>query len=353
MPKQMAVMTETFGTLKDGREARLFTISTRSGSSVTLTDFGAAVVRLLVPDVRGRLEDVALGFDQLSLYEQDLGNFGAVCGRVANRLSRASLPLDRRVYPLVRNDGPNTLHGGAIGFHHRLWDAQILGEDAVRFSRFSPDGEEGFPGDLDVSVTYRFSEDLVLSLDFEAAAGEKNTVANLTNHSYWNLDGNTFGSILDHSIRLHASRFTPVNEFLVPDGRVLPVKGVFDLRAYRSLREGIASQDEQILLGNGYDHNFLLDGYDGTSLVPAADLRAALSGRRMEVWTTMPGIQLYTGNHFDRLTGKGGMRYNKSAGVALETQFYPDAPHHPAWPQPTVKAGQIQRSRTEFRFFAE
>ena len=193
----MAVTTETFGTLRDGREARLFTISTAAGSSVTLTDFGATLVKLLFPDSLGRLGDVALGFDQLSMYEQDIGNFGAVCGRFANRLSRASLPLDRRVYPLVRNDGPNTLHGGAIGFHHRLWDAEVLGEDAVRFSRFSPDGEEGFPGDLTVSVTYRLTDEGVLSLDYEATAGAKNTVANLTNHTYWNLDGDTFGSILD------------------------------------------------------------------------------------------------------------------------------------------------------------
>ena len=188
----MAVTTETFGTLRDGREARLFTISTAAGSSVTLTDFGATLVKLLFPDSLGRLGDVALGFDQLSMYEQDIGNFGAVCGRFANRLSRASLPLDRRVYPLVRNDGPNTLHGGAIGFHHRLWDAEVLGEDAVRFSRFSPDGEEGFPGDLAVSVTYRLTDEGVLSLDYEATAGAKNTVANLTNHTYWNLDGDTF-----------------------------------------------------------------------------------------------------------------------------------------------------------------
>lgn len=349
----MAVTTESFGTLKDGREARLYTITTAAGSSVALTDFGAAVVKALIPDSMGRLGDVALGFDSVTTYEQDVGNFGAVCGRFANRLSRASLPLDRRVYPLVRNDGPNTLHGGTVGFHHRLWTAETLGEDAVRFTLFSPDGEEGFPGDLTVAVTYRFTAENVLSLDYEATAGDRNTVANLTNHSYWNLDGDTFGSVLDHSIRIHASRFTPINEYHVPDGRLLPVKGVFDLRAYRTLREGCMSQEEQIRLANGYDHNFLLDGYDGRTLVKAADLKAAISGRRMEVWTTLPGIQLYTGNHFASLEGKGGMRYNKAAGLALETQFYPDAPHHPAWPQPTVKAGEIQRSRTEFRFFAE
>ena len=318
----MAMTTASFGTLRDGRAAQLYTITTRLGSSVTLTDYGATVVKVLVPDSIGRLGDVALGFDNLSMYEQDLGNFGAVCGRFANRLSRASLPLDRRVYPLERNDGPNTLHGGAVGFHHRLWDAEIRGEDAIQFSRFSPDGEEGFPGDLTVSVTYRFTEDNVLAIDYEAIAGEKNTVANLTNHTYWNLDGDTFGSVLD-------------------------------LRAYRPLREGVQSPDEQIVKVNGYDHNFVLDAYDGKTLVKAVDLKAAVSGRRMEVWTTMPGVQLYTGNHFAGFEGKGGMRYNKYAGVALETQFFPDAPHHPAWPQPKVKAGETQRSRTEYRFFAE
>ena len=349
----MAVTIRSCGTLKDGREAHLYTIATPSGSSVSVTDFGAALVKALMPDGLGRLGDVALGFDSVDLYEQDLGDFGAICGRVANRLSRASLPLDRRVYPLTRNDGPNTLHGGAVGFHHRLWSGEALGEDGVRFTLFSPDGEEGFPGDITVSVTYAFSEENVLSLSYEATAGSKNTVANLTNHTYWDLDGDTFGSVLDHSIRIHASRFTPVNEYTVPDGRILPVKGVFDLRAYRSLREGVQSKDEQILQTNGYDHNFVLDAYDGKTLVKAADLKGAVSGRRMEVWTTMPGIQLYTGNHFSGFAGKGGMRYNKSAGVALETQFFPDSPHHPAWPQPKVKAGETQKSRTEYRFFTE
>ena len=349
----MAVTIDTFGTLQDGREAHLFTISTPAGSSVTLTDYGATVVKVLVPDSLGRLGDVALGFDQVGLYEQELGNFGAVCGRVANRLSRASLPLDRRVYPLMRNDGPNTLHGGAAGFHHKLWAAEALGEDGVKFTLFSPDGEGGFPGDLSVAVTYRFTAENVLSLDYEAAAGDKNTVANLTNHTYWNLDGDTFGSALEHNIRIHASRFTPTNEYNVPDGRLLPVKGVFDLRAYRTVREGVSSKDEQIQKVDGYDHNFLVDAYDGKTLVKAADVKGAVSGRRMEVWTTMPGIQLYTGNHFAGFPGKGGMRYNKYAGLALETQFYPDAPHHPAWPQPKVNAGEIQRSRTEYRFFID
>ena len=349
----MAVTTETFGALPGGQEAHLYTITTPAGSRVVLTDFGATLVGLQVPDSLGRLGDVALGFDSLDMYTKDLGDFGAVCGRFANRLSRASLPLDRRVYPLTANDGPNTLHSGVAGFHHKLWTAEVLGEDAVKFTIFSPDGEGGFPGDLTSSVTYRLSPQNVLSLDYEATAGSKNTVANLTNHTYWNLDGDTFGSVLDHSIRVHASRFTPINEFTVPDGRLLPVKGAFDLRAFRPLREGVQSKDEQIVMVNGYDHNFVLDGYDGKTLFKAVDLKAGVSGRRMEVWTTLPGVQVYTGNHFSGIEGKGGMRYNRYAGVALETQFFPDAPHHPAWPQPIVKAGETQRSRTEFRFFAE
>ena len=349
----MAVTTTSFGTLRDGREAHLFTITTAAGAGVTLTDYGATVVKVLVPDSQGRLGDVALGFDRVDMYEQELGDFGATCGRFANWLSRASLPLDRRVYPLTANDGTNCLHSGVAGFHHKLWDAEILGEDGVRFTVFTPDGEGGFPGDLTVSVTFRFSDQNVLSIDYEAVAGDRNTVANLTNHTYWDLDGDSFGSILDHSIRVHASRFTPINEHTVPDGRLLPVKGAFDLRAFRPLREGVQSKDEQILLVNGYDHNFVLDGYDGKSLFKAADLKATVSGRRMEVWTDMPGVQLYTGNHFDRIEGKGGMRYNRYAGVALETQFFPDAPHHPAWPQPKVAAGETQRSRTEYRFFVD
>lgn len=348
----MAVTTASFGTLRDGREAHLYTITTPSGAGVALTDFGAAVVKALVPDSQGRLGDVALGFDSVSTYEEDVGDFGAVCGRFANRLARASLPLDRRVYPLTANDGPNCLHSGVAAFHHKLWDAEIVGEDSVRFTVFTPDGEGGFPGDLTASVTYTFSPDNVLTLVYEAAAGAKNTVANLTNHTYWNLDGDTFGSVLDQSIRVHASRFTPTDQHNIPTG-ILPVKGAFDLRAYRPLREGVTSRDEQIVKVDGYDHNFVLDGYDGKSLFKAADVKAAASGRRMEVWTTMPGIQVYTGNHFPGYEGKGGMRYNKYAGVALETQFFPDAPHHPDWPQPYVKAGETQRSRTEYRFYVD
>ena len=218
----MAVTKTTFGTLRDGREAHLYTITTSAGSSVTLTDFGATLVKALVPDSLGRMEDVALGFDSVDLYEQDLGDFGAICGRVANRLSRASLPLDRRVYPLTANDGTNCLHSGVAAFHHKLWDAEIVGENSVRFTVFTPDGEGGFPGDLTASVTYTFSPENVLSLDYEAVAGGSNTVANLTNHTYWNLDGATFGSVRDHSIRIHASRFTPINEHTVPTAGSCP-----------------------------------------------------------------------------------------------------------------------------------
>lgn len=348
----MAVSKRSFGTLKDGRACSLYTIENGGGASVSITDFGAAVVALRVPDSKGLLEDVVLGFDCVTPYEGNIGSLGAVCGRFANRIARASLPLNRRVYPLPANDGPNTLHGGLVGFHHRLWTGEIVGDNEVRFSYLSPDGEEGFPGELAVAVTYCFSEDNVLSLAYEATAGE-DTVANLTNHSYFNLDGAASGSIYDHSIRLHASHFTPINSQTIPTGEIAPVKGVFDLRAYRAVEEGIVSSEEQISFGTGYDHNFVLDGYDGKSLFKAADVKGPASGRRMEVWTTLPGVQLYTGNFLSGIEGKGGIPYQKGQGLCLETQFFPDSPHHPAWPQPLVRAGETQRSVTEFRFFAD
>ncbi|MBQ7278507.1 MAG: galactose mutarotase [Clostridia bacterium] len=348
----MSVSKRSFGTLQDGRGSSLYTIENRQGCRASITDFGAALVSLVVPDKQGRMEDVVLGFDCVTPYEGSIGSMGAVCGRFANRIARASLPLNRKVYPLPRNDGPNTLHGGLVGFHHRLWTGEAVDQNSVRFTYLSPDGEEGFPGELLCAVTYRFSEDNVLSLTYEAAA-KADTVANLTNHSYFNLDGAASGTIYDHSIRIHASRFTPITDETIPTGELAPVKGVFDLRAYRTVREGVFSTEEQIAFGTGYDHNFVLDGYDGKSLFKAVDLKAPVSGRRMEVWTTLPGIQLYTGNFIRDLQGKEGIPYHKGQALCLETQFYPDCPHHPAWPQAKVCAGETQRSVTEFRFFRE
>ena len=348
----MAVTTETFGTLKDGREAHLFTISTSAGSSVTLTDFGAAVVKVIVPDSLGRLGDVVLGFDSLDLYEQELGNFGAVCGRFANRLSRASLPLDRRVYPLTRNDGPNTLHGGAVGFHHKLWDAEIVGEDGVRFTLFSPDGEEGFPGDLTVAVTYRFSEENVLSLDYEAAAGERNTVANLTNHTYFNLKGEGNGDILDHMLRLNASRFLPATNELITTGEMRQVADTpMDFTQAKLIGRDIKEPYPDLINGKGYDSCWVIDGIEKDKLCLAAELSHEGTGRVVKIYTTQPGVQVYTGNWLSGCPkGKNGHIYEDYSGVALECQALPDSPNKPNFPSTFLRSGEEYNETIIFKF---
>ncbi|MDO4572358.1 MAG: aldose epimerase family protein [Clostridia bacterium] len=347
----MRLRCGSFGSLPDGRCAGLFTLENAAGMSVTLTDFGARVVRLLVPDAKGRLRDVALGQDSLKAYLEDEQYFGAVCGRVANRISGAAFRLGGTVHRLPRQAGGHTLHGGPNGFHRRLWRCEIL-EDGLRFIYDSADGEEGFPGALRVSAAYRLGEDNRLCIAYEAAA-DADTPVNLTNHCYFNLAGHDCGDVLAQELMIPADFYTPVDEALLPTGEVLSVADTpFDFRVSKPIGRDIGLPHPQLLCGGGYDHNFVLRKSEREALTLAARAADPAGGLALEVWTTAPGLQLYTANGLRSVAGKDGALYGPRAAFCLETQYFPDSLRHTHFPSPVLRAGERRVCGTEFRFIS-
>jgi aldose 1-epimerase len=343
------IRQRVFGRTSDGGEVTCFTLDAGGGLSVEVLDYGAIVLGIRALDRDGVAADVVLGYDSVADYERDGFYLGAVVGRSAGRIAGAGFELDGRRVRLAANDGANHLHGGARGFGKVIWRARPF-EDAtgvgVVLAHTSPDGDEGYPGTLDVRATYTLSAGDVLSVDYHAVT-DRPTVVNLTQHSYFNLSG--IGDVLAHELEVRASAFTPLGEDLVPTGEIASVEGTpLDFRAPHRIGERIEADDAQLRIGAGYDHNFALDGAAGM-LRTAARLADPVSGRVLEVATTEPGMQLYTGNYLDA-TGKGGRRYGPRAGVCLETQHYPDAPNQPGFPSTIVRPGEEYRSRTEFRF---
>jgi aldose 1-epimerase len=349
--KVAGVKTSVFGKLADGREAHLYTLSNTSGMQVDITDFGATVVSIKVPDRHGNIADVILGYDTLDGYVTDKPYFGATVGRYGNRIANAAFSLDGKTFTLAKNSGENSLHGGIHGFNKALWSANSITPHApsVTLNYLSKDGEEGFPGNLSVTVTFTLTNSNELKIAYAATTDQK-TVVNLTNHSYFNLAGS--GSILDHQLTLHASRFNPVNAFMIPTGELRPVDGTpFDFRQPKSIGARIDQDDEQLRLGNGYDHNFVLDssGHETPSL--AATVYDPASGRVLDVLTTEPGLQLYTANFLDgTIHGKGGAGYPRRSAFCLETQHFPDSPNHPGFPSTTLAPGAKYRSVTIYKF---
>ena len=350
---------QSFGKLPDGREARLYTLRHASGFQADIADFAGAVVRLLVPDRAGRLADVALGFDTVAPYVNESPFFGALIGRVGNRIAGGRFTLDGQTHTLATNNSPGGipchLHGGKVGFDKVLWAAEPAtrdGQPALRLRYTSPDGEEGYPGTLAVEVTYSLTADPGLRLDYVAST-DRATPVNLTNHCYFNLAGAGHGTILGHELTLHAGRYTPVNPGLIPTGELAPVAGTpFDFTTPHVIGARIAADHAQLRLGNGYDHNWVLDSADGT-LALAATLREPASGRVLEVLTTEPGVQFYTGNFLsDNLVGKSATPYACRGGLCLETQHFPDSVNQPSFPSTILRPGQIYRSTTVYRFSA-
>lgn len=342
-----------FGRLPDGNEASLFHFRAGNGISVNITDFGGRVVNIYAPDRMGKVEDIALGFDDLAGYVAKNPYFGALVGRYANRIAYARFELDGRTYHLDPNDPPNTLHGGKLGFDKVLWGAretEIDGEPALELSHTSPDGHEGFPGALQARVVYRLIQN-ELRIDFVATT-DKKTVLNLTNHSYFDLAGQGKGKILDHVVTIDADRYTPIDRDLVPTGELAPVEGTpFDFRQPRRIGERIDDRNEQLKLALGYDHNFVLNGGGGDTPAFAARAVEPDSGRMLEVFTTQPGVQFYTGNHLKGdVKGKGGVVYAYRTGLCLETQHFPNSPNQPGFPTTELSPGQEFRSSTIFRF---
>ncbi len=349
MTATASVARAPFGRLPGGQPVDVFTLASADGLEVRAIGYGAIIVSLRVPDRAGRLDDVVLGHDGLEGYLEASSYFGAVVGRYANRIGRGRFTLDGRTYELAVNDPPNHLHGGRRGFDRVLWAAEA-GERAVSFRYRSADGEEGYPGTLEASVTYRLTDANALCVDYRATT-DAATHVNLTQHSYFNLAGAGRGDVLGHELTIHADRFTPVDETMVPTGERAAVAGTpFDFREPASIGSRISQEDAQLARGHGYDHNFVIR-HGGEGLVHAARLVEPASGRRMDIHTTEPGLQLYSGNKLDgTIRGKGGRVYARRSGLSLETQHFPDSPHHPAFPSTVLRPGQEYRSTTVFTF---
>lgn len=347
-----SLTSHPFGQMPDGRAVSLFTLAADGGIRVTITNYGGAVVSLLAPDRAGALADVVLGYDNLEGYLTGKAHFGALCGRFANRIARARFTLDGTEYKLPANDGVNHLHGGPHGFDKQLWDAEIvLGEacPALKLSRLSLDREQGCPGNLHVEVTYSLSEANALRIQYRATC-DRPTPINLTNHSYFNLAGHNAGEILGHELQLCASRYTPIDETLIPTGELAKVAGTpLDFQKATRVGERIEAAHEQVSWAGGYDHNFVLEPGEG-KLVPAATVYETSSGRVLEVLTTEPGVQFYSGNFLKGTeVGKGGAVYQRRNGFCLETQHFPDSPNQPAFPSSILRPVAVFESTTIYR----
>ena len=328
----MGVVKEKFGTTKCGKDVYAYILSNANGMQAKVINFGANLISLLVPDQNGNLEDVVLGFDTLEGYYRNGSFFGATIGPSANRITGACFEIDGRQYQLDANDGENNLHSHIKeGYHKRVWDA-AEGTDSVTFTLEGKDGEMGFPANKKITVTYSLSEENELKLSYHVSA-DANTIVNMTNHSYFNLAGHNAGRIEDHLLKINASCYTPVVAGAIPTGEVVPVEGTpLDFREMKPIGQDINADCEQLKLVLGYDHNFVIDNADGT-LREIAQVEEPKSGRKMKVFTDLPGVQFYAGNCIAEEVGKDNATYGPRSGFCLETQFYPDNIHHPNFPQ--------------------
>ena len=332
---------EFFAKTHDGQTVERFTITNKNGLLARIITWGATLTELHAPDRDGTLAGVTLGFDSPEPWLGLHPYFGVIAGRYANRIAGGKFTLDGKIFTLTTNNGANHLHGGNAGFDKRNWHAERVGDNAVRFTLSSADGEEGYPGKLDVAVTYTLTEDNELRLDYEATTDQP-TVLNLTNHTYWNLG--PAPDILGHELTLHASRFTAVDAASIPTGELPAAKGAMDFTKAKAIGRDIAALKDEP--GGGYDHNWVLDACTAGKLTPAAKLRDPASGRVITVQTTEPGIQFYSGNYLDGLAGRAGRIYGKHGGLCIETQHFPDSPNHPAFPSTTLRpAPKSGRSR--------
>src|SRR6202140_1983138 len=348
------IRKQSFGKTASGEQVDLYSLTNRKGMEVSITNFGATVVTLRVPDRAGKAADVVLGYDTLEGYENGKSYFGATVGRYANRIGGGKFSIDGKEYILPKNDGNNTLHGGIIGFNKKIWKAREIASDdaaALELSYLSPDGEEGFPGNLSVKVVFTLPADRnELKIDYTATT-DKDTVLNLSNHSYFNLAGQGSGDILDHVMTLHAKQFTPVDKTLIPTGELRDVAGTpLDFNRATVIGKRIDEDYEQLVFGKGYDHNWVLASGGGKGLTVAAEAHDPKSGRMLEVLTTEPGVQFYSGNFLDGSTGKGGKAYPRRSAFCLETQHFPDSPNHPNYPSTLLRPSAVFHSETVFRF---
>jgi aldose 1-epimerase len=339
-----------FGRTPSGETVDIYTLTNSKGMEAAISTYGGVVVSLKVPDRTGALGDVVLGFDRFEGYLKPPPYFGAIVGRYGNRIAHGTFTLDGVQYTLARNNGENSLHGGIRGFDKRLWTVTQSSGQRLALTYLSKDGEEGYPGNLSTTVTYVLTENNELRIDYSATT-DKDTVLNLTNHSYFNLAGQGEGDVLGHQVTIFADRFTPVDKTMIPTGELRYVAGTpFDFRRPHTIGERINSGDEQLALGRGYDHNFVINRA-GSGLEPAARVSEPKTGRVLDVSTTEPGVQFYSANFLDgTLTGKGGKVYGPHSAFCLETQHFPDSPNKPEFPSVELKPGGRYRTATVYRF---
>ena len=343
----MSVDVSQFGRTQLGKDIKLYTIKNGKGMEAAVTNIGACLVNLLVPDKDGVVKDIILGFEGGEDYLVNGSFFGATVGRSANRIANAKFSIDGKEYNLAVNDNDNNLHSDFYkGMHKVLWNAE-KGEDHVKFSYHSPDMENGFPGNLDISVTYTLTEDNELVIAYEGVS-DKKTLINMTNHTYFNLAGHDSGSIEKTKLMIKASCYTPVVAGAIPTGEIAPVAGtVMDFTKEKTIGEDIGACFEQLLLVKGYDHNYVVDGYNGSSQLIAT---AEADGRRMEVYSDLPGVQFYAGNCIAPQEGKDGAHYRERTGFCLETQYFPNSANDPAFEHPVFDAGQKYETTTIYKF---
>jgi aldose 1-epimerase len=348
------ISKQAFGMTTDGESVELYTLTNAKGLEARIMTYGGTVVSLKVPDRHGKLGDIVLGYETLDGYLNNNPYFGSIIGRYGNRIGKASFSLNGKQYSLPKNNGENTLHGGIKSFGKVVWKAKevnTINGAGLSFTYLSKDGEEGFPGNLSVTVVYTLTNNNELKIDYSATT-DKTTVVNLTHHSYFNLAGE--GDILKHELMINAGKFTPVDSGLIPTGELRPVNGTpMDFTKPAVIGARIDQQDEQLTLGKGYDHNWVLNATKASGLALAARVYEPVSGRVMEVLTTEPGIQFYSGNFLDgSITGKNGQVYKHRSGFCLETQHFPDSPNKPAFPSTVLRPGQRYRTTTIHRFSA-
>ena len=355
-PASSAIQKHAFGKTEDGQAVDLYVLRNKSGMEVSITNYGGTVVSLKVPDKAGKLADVVLGYDDLQGYIADKTFFGVLVGRYANRIAHGKFTLNGSTYSLAKNDGENSLHGGAKGFNKQVWSAKDVSSSAgqaIELTYRSKDGEEGYPGNLVVQVVYTLTDKNELKIEY-AATTDKDTVVNLTNHSYFNLAGQGNGDILNHRVTIHAQQFSPVDATLIPEAQARSVLGTpFDFTKAETIGARINQDDQQLKFGRGYDHNWVLNPNGPHPLSLAVEVYEPSSGRVMDVLTTEPGVQFYSGNFLDgSVHGKGSKVYGHRSGFCLETQHFPDSPNHPGFPSTVLKPGQRFNSTTVYRFSA-
>jgi aldose 1-epimerase len=343
------VKKDAFGT-QNGKEVYLFTLTNKAGNVIRITNFGAKINWIEVPDKNGKKDNITFGYDTFEETVKGDMSFGSVVGRYANRIANGKFKLDGVVYNTPLNNGPNTLHGGPLGWHSVVWNAEILKDSkfpAVKFTYVSPDMEEGFPGAVHAAVTYTWTDNNEIVMDYVCTT-DKRTVINVTNHAYFNLHGAGNGDILDHVLTLKASAFTPVDSVMIPTGELRPVAGTpFDFNTPHTIGERIGDKYDQLILGRGYDHNYILDNKEEVDVT----VYEPVSGRMLEVITDQPGMQLYTGNFLDGTKiGHGGKPFNYRSGMCLESGHYPDSPNHPYFPTTILNPGETLKTTTIYRF---